>query len=252
MSPKILKSTPSSDSMKFQFNEFNGAEGDFNVFEGNTVNLVEPPPLSEPEPVQDIKTPTIDIETIIRKAEQDAEVIRKTAREEAGKLEREAYEKGIAEGQKTGELMAQQKLDSILISFRESMKHLQELQEVATKDLTLDIIDLVVSVSEKVLRHEIQTHPVRIVEMVRDAIKSVKEKEKMIVFLNPEDFAYFNQHDSHARSAGMGGSVKLEQDGQLSRGSIKIKTSYGDVDASVETQLELIRKHVQSRLMELR
>lgn len=252
MSPKVLKSFPLGQSQKYKFHDFEGEESDFMVFEGNTVNLVDLPPLAEKEPSRDFQPPPVDIETIIRKAERDAETICKNAREKAAQIEREAYEKGVAEGQKTGEMLAHQKLETVLARFHGSLGQLVALREVSLRELTLDIIDLVVFVAEKVLRAHIQTHPSALVEMVRDAVKSVKEKEQMIVFLNPQDFSFLTEDEAKVRSVGLGGSVKVEQDGQLSRGSIKIKTSYGDVDSTVETQLELIRKQVQKKLMEFK
>jgi len=251
MSLKVLKSSSSEKALKFSFQEFSGSEGDVPVFEGNTVNLGEESPLIEPDPLSEQYIPHVDIENMILKAEKDAEEIRKNAISQATQIEREAYEKGLLEGQKTGELLSRQKLETVLKRYHGSLKYLDELKDIELKALTLDIIDLVVFVAEKVVRDHITTHPGALVEMVREAVVSVKEKEKMLIYLNPIDCDYIKEHGEQFRAAGLGGSIQVEQDAQLTRGSVKIKTSYGDVDATVETQLNLIRKQVQNRLMEL-
>ncbi|PIE02858.1 MAG: hypothetical protein CSA81_04985 [Acidobacteria bacterium] len=250
MSLKIMKSLPAGTGQKFQFTEFEMNEH-VDVFEGNTVHMVEDEPIMETEPVLQEPSSSVSFEDMIYKAEQDAERIRKVARDEAMRIEKEAYGKGLAEGQKTGELLAQQKLEPVMKRLEASLNQLNQIRALSVQELTLDLIDLVIHVSEKVIKEEIESHPKLLVKMIRDAVHKVKEKDQMIIYLNPSDYAFLQENPGNQALMGISGNIKTEQDGSLSRGGLKIKTSYGDVDATLETQMGLIKKHVQERLMEL-
>ncbi len=182
----------------------------------------------------------IDVESIIQQAQNDADAIIAQAQSRAAEIEREAYEKGLEEGRKTGEIMADQQLQAVLNLYHNSLDKLDRMRELLLNQLQMDVIDLVIHASEKVVKTELQTNARAILHMVRSAIQSLKERKNLTIFLNQEDHQYLMGLSESEKQTWLGTQVQLEIDPNLLRGSFRIETNAGELDALIETQLKQI------------
>ncbi len=183
----------------------------------------------------------VDVRTMIEQAQTDAEGIVNEAKQKAAEIEREAYEKGLQEGRKTGEIMADQQLQAVLTLYHHSISQLDRVREIMLDRLQLDIFDLILHTSEKIVKTELNTHPQVILSMVKAAIQTLKERKDLILFLHQEDHQYLVSLSVSEKQSWLGTQINLEIDPSLNRGSFRIETAAGELDAHIETQLQQLR-----------
>lgn len=234
MSPKIIKNQePGTETFKFRdYSELDEAM----VFANP--NFQDAQPISEPlDVMEDSLSTEMDIQKVIQKAKFDADQILKKAREEAAQIEKTAYERGLGEGQKSGQLIAQQQMQPLMARFQETINQLTQAREQAIHQLQTDMVDLIIHSAEKMVKQQISLHPSTIMAIIRDAIHELSHKENLTVYLNPEDYQFLIQ----AKEGLQKEQQRLEEDPQLSRGSVRIQTERGELDGTLETKLNHLK-----------
>jgi len=184
---------------------------------------------------------SVDVEGMIQQAQADADSIIADAQSRASEIEREAYEKGLEEGRKTGEIMADQQLQAVLNLYHNSLEKLDRIRDLTLNQLQLDLIDLIIHTSEKVVKTELETNARTILHMVKNAIQTLKQRKNLIIFLNQEDHQYLMGLAESEKQTWLGTQVQLEIDPNLLRGSFRIETQAGELDALIETQFQQLR-----------
>jgi len=98
-------------------------------------------------------------------------------------------------------------------------------------------------VAGKVIRQEISTDRDIVLNVLREAVKNVLDRDRIKIRLNPRD------HERMSKLApglifGFEGirSITLEAVESISPGGAVIETAFGEVDATIERQLEEILK----------
>lgn len=188
--------------------------------------------------------PRVDMDEILARAQLDADNIVRQAQDRATQVEREAYEKGLEEGRKTGEIMAEQQLQALLNQYHASLQAIDHVRQLLVDQAQLDILDLVIHTAEKVVRSHIVLHSQSLLPMVKEALNSLKSRKNVTVYLNTEDHHYLNSLNEAERTRWVGTQVEFQADPELSRGSIRLETPSGELDASVETQFAQIRERL--------
>jgi flagellar assembly protein FliH len=185
-----------------------------------------------------------DMDEILMRAQADADNIVRQAQDRASQVEREAYEKGLEEGRKTGEIMAEQQLQAVLNQYHASFQALDQMRQNLVDQAQLDILDLVIHTAEKVVRSHIVLHSQSILHMIKEALNSLKSRKNVTVYLNTEDHHYLSSVNEAEQTKWLGTQVELQADPELTRGSIRLETPSGELDASIETQIEQIRERL--------
>lgn len=248
MSRKIFKNAgPSPDSAPFQFQAGYGtgevnaldADAELDAFQDNTTGKRR-----DPAPHQG----DVNMEELIERARQDADNIVSRARSEAASIEEKAYQKGIEEGRKTGELVAEQQVQAILAHYHQSISALDQARGLALDQMQLDLLDLVLTTTEKLVGAELRANPHAILSMVKDAVQTLKQRRNLTIFLNAEDHRFVMSVAETERQTWLGTQVQLEVDPELGRGSFRIEAAGGELDAVIETRLARLREEMAKAL----
>ncbi|HUH66056.1 MAG TPA: FliH/SctL family protein [Syntrophales bacterium] len=164
------------------------------------------------------------------------------------KAESEAYAKGFAEGLRTGADDERRRASGAMEAVTNCMRELDRLKKGCFEENEERILDLVFSVTEKVINREISTNRDVVHGVLRSAIEQVIDKEGIVVRLNPEDYRYMME-----LNPGLIGVVddirnmSIVEDSSVRRGGVVIDTSSGEVDARLEQQLNEVRKAVSGK-----
>jgi flagellar assembly protein FliH len=105
------------------------------------------------------------------------------------------------------------------------------------------VLKLVVAVARKVIHQEVSTDRDVILGVLREAVKNVLDRDRIKVRMSPRDRERLSKL-TPGLIAGFEGirSVVLEADESIGPGGAVIETAFGEVDATVEQQLEEILK----------
>jgi flagellar assembly protein FliH len=98
-------------------------------------------------------------------------------------------------------------------------------------------------VARKVIRQEVATDRDVILSVLREAVKNVLDRDRIKIRLNPVDHERMSKL-TPALIAGFEGirSISLEADEAIGLGGAVIETAFGEIDATIEQQLEEILK----------
>jgi flagellar assembly protein FliH len=182
---------------------------------------------------------------------REAEELLRQAQKKALCLEREAYSKGFAQGEKDGLELGEKKAEKIMENMESLLNELGSLRKHLILDYEKEILELVFAIAEKIVHHQIRTNPEILKETVLEALKTAPDKSRACVKVNPEDFAYIEKLKPQMFSAVKGlKSLMVTPDPAVSRGGCVLETACGSVDAGIEIQLEKIRQCLEQTYKE--
>lgn len=247
MSPKILKKQIESfESRPFQFQATRAAE--IGLEAEAELDAFSEAPIKSRFQTSHHSQPQVDVADLIERAQADAEAILSDARQRASALERDAYEKGLAEGRKTGEIMAEQQLQAILTQYHHSLTVLDEMRDLMINQNQLEIMELVIHTSQRVINAELTLNPAAILPMIKHALQNLKQRKGMVIYLNGEDHQFILTMAELERQKWLGTQCQIDVDPTLSRGSFRVETIAGELDASIEAQLHSIQDNLANAI----
>ena len=105
------------------------------------------------------------------------------------------------------------------------------------------VLKLVIAVARKVIRREVAMDRDVILGVLREAVKNVLDRDRIKVRLHPGDHERLSKL-TPGLIAGFEGirSITLEADEGIGAGGAVIETAFGEIDATLEQQLEEILK----------
>lgn len=159
--------------------------------------------------------------------------------EEVQRLVAEAREQGVAEGMQKAESDFGSAASAMLLI----CSQLDELRELLLKNSVGEIQELVLAIAEKIIRHSVAGQHETIVRTVDDAISRSVKSDDFLIFVNPEDYETIveKSDDLIAGLSGMS-NITVKQDPSVEIGGCRIESDKCTVDATIVTQLELIRE----------
>lgn len=158
------------------------------------------------------------------------------AQEEAGTIRDNAAQEGYKEGLEK----AKQDIIQIKGAIGDFLKAKQEIFEY----IAPDILEISVDIAKKIVKHEIEQDPQLILDNILDVLRNIsKDEAKITISVNPEQSAITKENMPRLLSlVGMEARVNILADDTIELGSCIVQTSNGIVDATINTQLEIIKE----------
>jgi flagellar assembly protein FliH len=195
-------------------------------------------PVAPPEPAPSLEQAARDARRLVAAAEAEADRIRNEARAA-----------GHAEGFAAGRDEARVELAPTTHAIGEALAGMRALQADAADRLERPAVDLAIHVAERVVAGTIAIQPERLLDIVRGVLRTIVEREHVTVLVHPDDLDLMRE--SVAELVGsLGGMEHLEvqEERRVARGGAILRTSFGEVDARIETKLERARAAMEEEL----
>jgi type III secretion system HrpE/YscL family protein len=181
---------------------------------------------------RDVMAASAEAVRIVDAARRQAEEILSSA-DEAKKA---AIESGFREG-----------FDEGAFRWAEALHAARARVAEAARQARPEIVRLALRVAEKILRQRIEARPEAIAPMVDEALRSflVQNQTRVVLRVNPKDepvLAARRQHwlEQHPTIGGLA----IVSDEAIGRGGCRLESEFGTVDATLETQLHVIERHL--------
>jgi len=192
---------------------------------------VEPfafPALESDGPIVTIGTPVARADAIIRDAHEAA--ARMAAQAEAEGRER-GYAAGLEEGHAAMAAMSQA-LEEAVGGVLQTRAEYVELAEARAVELALQL-------AEKIVGAALDVRPELVLELVRGALRRAVERDHLVIEVNPADLELVRAEADEV-AARLGGVRQLEvvAEPRVAPGGCVVRTTEGEIDARIETQLE--------------
>ena len=157
----------------------------------------------------------------------------------------QAFEEGFA----AGVAHAQSQLDGPAAALAAAADQLQALRTDAAASVEADAVDLALRIAEQAVGAAITVDPELVVEAVRGALRRLVERDRVLILVNPDDLELVRDHV--ARLVGELGGIEhceVQAERRVRPGGAIVRTSEGEVDATLETKLARAREVLEHEL----
>ena len=123
------------------------------------------------------------------------------------------------------------------------------LRADAAASVEADAVDLALRIAEQAVGAAIAADPELVVEAVRGALRRLVERDRVLILVNPDDLELVREHV--ARLVGELGGIEhceVQAERRVRPGGAIVRTSEGEVDATLETKLARAREVLEHEL----
>jgi len=161
------------------------------------------------------------------------------------RLEREAYEKGFAQGQRDGLDLEKSKMEEMGRQYEALLTELRDLKVHIFRDSEGEMLRLIELIVRKVIGEEIKTDETIIMHTIKSAAKFLTDKRKVRIIINPEDMEEVKKMLPDLSRLTKGGNFQLTEDPTVGKGGCILETGFGRVNATIDDQLDEIIKVIE-------
>jgi type III secretion protein L len=165
---------------------------------------------------------------ILQKAQGEAEEIIRRAIEQREKEKKDGFQEGHQEGlAQVTELLAKARVE----------------YDVIMRNASKDMLDLAFKIAEKIIGKQLEIDKSTIMDIVAQALQTVRQSKQITVRVNPEDGkALKASKDALLEMLGHGRGIDIMEDKKVEKGGCIIESEVGVVDAQLHKQLDRLRK----------
>lgn len=170
----------------------------------------------------------IDDRNLVSRAQEEAENIKKSAFEEG-------YRKGMEQASADME------------AFRNSFSKFMNAPKNVFEYIAPDILEISVDIAKKIIKKEVESDPQVLVNTIVDVLKTVSKSEpKINIRVKPQAVQFIKDTlPNITYEYGIDAKVNIIADPSIEEGGCIFQTNNGIVDASIDTQLEIIKKAIE-------
>jgi len=180
-------------------------------------------------------------------AEPAADAAAQIARMELANRQKvlEAHAAGVREGEADGGKRAAAELQPVVERLARSIQEISNLRARLRREAEADVVQLALAIARRVVRRELALDPDVLRGLVVAALEKLQGQEISRVKVHPSQAAMVTACLQQAPS---GGQVEVLPDASRELGSVIFETSRGNLDASVDAQLQEIERGLADRL----
>jgi flagellar assembly protein FliH len=162
---------------------------------------------------------------------------------EGERIRERARTEGHAEGRAQGHRDGLAESAAAAAALGEALHELGQLRAETAAAVERDAVELALALAAKVLAGTLEAQPERVLDVVRGALRRISDRRQIVVMVAPADLEVVGSAVSDLQA--QAGGIELcdvQADRRVRRGGAVVRTVEGEIDATVETQLERARE----------
>ncbi len=161
-------------------------------------------------------------------------------------------EEAHTRGRQEGLDCAEESLGSATQALVKAAEEIIRLRESLARNNSQDLLRLVMAVSEQIVRREIAADPDIVLTIIENALQASVRADHYRVLINPADLENVTKQKPLFLASISGlKNLSIETDMSISPGGCRIDSEVGDVDATIETQLEAIQQALSKAITDV-
>ena len=170
----------------------------------------------------------IDDRNLVSRAQEEAENIKKSAFEEG-------YRLGL------------DKANADLENFRNEFVHFMNARKDVFEYIAPDILEISVDIARTIIKKELESDPQVLLNTIIDVLKTISKNEsKIVIKVHPHTVQFIKDTlPNITYEYGIDTKINILADPSIDNGGCVLQTNNGIVDASINTQLEIIKKALE-------
>jgi flagellar assembly protein FliH len=156
-----------------------------------------------------------------------------------------ARESAFQDGLRQGREQAASEVKAATDRFAQMLRDLSSLRRKVRNDAEMDVLKLSLAIARRILHREVATDPEAIQGLVHAALEKLQNREVSCVRVSPSSVEAVR---SALERAGSTPAIQVLADPSLKDGGLVFETTLGELDASIDTQLQEIQRGFADRL----
>ncbi|MGA1824753.1 MAG: FliH/SctL family protein [bacterium] len=189
-----------------------------------------------------IKETVYEANAIIKEVHEKSDQIKNEAHELGEKIRQEAFEEGFNQGLSQGKKQFIDKTEDTERLLIQTINLFETAREQLIEESMDTLIDLLFLVAKKVIHKEISLDRSIIERNIHTAMAMILRSNTIKIRLHPDDISYIKSHKTAAQAILKNNSIQLLEDTTIQLGGCFIETDYGNINATIEGQLEELKK----------
>ena len=189
-----------------------------------------------------------ELENLKEKARLEAEEIVAQAKADRDKIATEAQETGFQKGYNDGLTTGKSEANRLRLEAQEVLDQAKVLLKETVAETEPKIIDLAVEITTKLIQVQLELSPQQIKIIAQEALQKVKGGKNYIIHVNPKD-AEVLRSNKELLLQELPGNVTLRiiVDQQITPGGCLVDTEQGQIEATIDGQLDRVKKTLLGR-----
>ena len=173
----------------------------------------------------------IDDRNLVSRAQEESENIKKSAFEEG-------YRKGL------------EKASADMDIFRGQLAQFMSARKDVFEFIAPDILEISVNIAKTIVKKELDSDPQAIINTIIDILKTVsKSEQKITIRVKPQAVQFIKDTIPNITyQYGIDTKINIVSDPSIEDGGCILQTNNGIVDASVNTQIEIIKQALKGNI----
>jgi flagellar assembly protein FliH len=157
---------------------------------------------------------------------------------------------GYAAGQERAEAELKQVADALVRALGEAAAALAGTRDELVENLTRQSAEVSLRIGEQIVSGAVKFQPELVIDVTRGAIRRLAERHRLTVLVNADDLERVSASIEQLRGE-MGGieHLDVQADRRVESGGVIVETEYGEIDATIATQLQNAREIVAAALV---
>ncbi|WP_434751690.1 FliH/SctL family protein [Paenibacillus amylolyticus] len=263
---KSFQYVPIEDHKRLENHHYYGGEGETEFDEGGGA-------VSESEVLRarvDEETERLTAEMLedakefaekqVRDASEEAERMLQEAREQIDRwwqeqreqdehlteaLRAQGFQQGFEEGRAQAELDLQVKIEEMMNEAQGVLQEAYVAKEQIIQEAEPFLVELACGIAEKVIDKQLTVEPEHMIELIRQSLSRKREQGQIALCVAPEQFSFVQAaREELALSIDSQAELQILPDATVKDKGCVIRSSFGSVDARIDTQLTEIKKEL--------
>ncbi len=161
------------------------------------------------------------------------------AQEESENIKRSAFEEGYRQGL--------EKANNDLETFRGQLAQFMSAKQDVFEYIAPDILEISVDIAKKIIKKELETDPQVLLNTIIEVLRSIsKSEQKITIRVRPQSVQFIKDTIPNITyQYGIDSKINIVADPSIEDGGCVFQTNNGIVDASIDTQIEIIKKALE-------
>lgn len=168
------------------------------------------------------------------------------AKARADAIEREAYEKGFAQGEKDGLEIGGKKMEKVLDRILQVAREMENFKHEFIRRYEKEILSLICHIAGKVIERNVILDHTIVRKAIFEALSFAVDRSEITIKVSPDDVEYVKelQPEFFEKLKDIK-SVIIQAVPSVGPGGCLVETAFGNIDARVESQLEKIGRAIE-------
>ncbi len=161
-------------------------------------------------------------------------------------IEREAFEKGFASGEKAGYEMGEQKAAVFLDQLEKLFKEIFSLREKVLSELESQMVLFSVAMTRRILKDELKANPELVETMIKEAVKQLSPIGPITIKLKPAFFEKLNKQIKDFQE--IFPDLIFESDSKAPEGGAVVRNAFQEIQTDLDFQLSNVIEDLRANL----